>query len=264
MEDFVICPCPNNSKEFMGFINLKEKKILLVNYKVGSTTLGTSFNHKIGKKTGIVDESDRVFGDWNMVVSTKEMRLFTGSYDETEFSKMIVTRDPYTRNVSFFCKVFWDNELGIYIKWFRFVFGDETHQRLRALREQGEFVEAFNLFADSFWGKNLYLRSMGYEAGLTMHNRGDMHIMPQTRCFKGILSGVESVDLSNNMTERVQEFTGILEPDGWTRNRWSRSTACQLVKDSGGLEVVFPPSSVAQFNRFYYHDFVELEYEMMS
>ncbi len=231
------------------FINLKLKKILIANHKCGVSCFNHLFSKKYFGKTKYIDwQNTYQIGDWHLAVEREEIQNFTDQYDEREFEKIMVTRDPYDRALSFFTHTFWDDahrKPTQYIHAWKEMAGGR-HEELKELREKDRLKEAFAMFLDIQWNNP----TDGVKHIHTMNNGlGDEHLYPQSLAIKGLLTDVEFVDIKDSQSDRIMEFLESKVELG-LNSRNSSSNSKRVLEDG-----FFDGFNLKAFNEFYRDDF---------
>lgn len=228
------------------FINLKQHKIIILNHKCGISYFNHLFTKKfLGEAIYIDWKNTYQLGDWHLAVTREEIQNFSDQHDEREFHKMMITRNPYDRSLSFFTNTFWDNDgrKKMYTHTWKEMAGDR-HPELLRLKEEGEFKETFEMFLDIQWNHP----TDGVRHIQTMNNGlGDEHLYPQSLACKDILTDVEFIDIQD--CQIAVEFLGFrVELKPGKKNPSSNSAR---VLDDG----FFDDLDLTVFNEFYRDDF---------
>ena len=247
---------PRTGSQFRAFINLKDKKIFLVNHKCGLSYYETTFvqNHS-GIQSHIDIHNCYQLGDWGIATQHSELKQFRKDYTESKFCKVMITRNPYERLLSFFTNTFWDCwkdpvKRG-YSDLYKAVLGSE-YKKLLASAANNDLKKAFNLMIKKFFinpNDAAKLHMQGNEG------YGDEHLTPQVKIMRGF-TDVETIDIKDGPPEgkhsgKIAEFLGM-EMRASTANRSSASD----ITDSRSL---FYPENLAYIANHYRHDF-ELGY----
>ena len=230
------------------FINLELKKIFIVNHKCGISYFNHLFTKKFLGEAKYIDwKNTYQLGNWNLALTREEIQNFTDQHDEREFRKMMITRNPYDRALSFFTNTFWDNngQKEMYIHTWKKMVGDR-HSELLGLKEAGKFKEAFNIFLDVQWtnptegAKDICSRNNGL---------GDEHIYPQSLAYKGLLTAMKFVDIKYSQSEHVMSFLEFREELKFVASNPS-SNSVRVLEDG-----FFDDLDLTAFNDFYRDDF---------
>ena len=231
------------------FINLKLKKILIINHKCGVSYFNHLFTKKYTGETRYIDfRNEYQLGDWHLAIVREEIQNFASQYDEREFDKIMITRNPYDRALSFFTHTFWDNahrKPAQYIHTWGEMAGNK-HKELKELREQDDLKKAFSIFLDIQWNNP----TEGVKHIHTMNNGlGDEHIYPQSLAYKGLLTTMEFVDIKDSQSNHVMDFLGFSEELN-PRLKNSSSNSIRVLEDG-----FFDDMELTAFNEFYRDDF---------
>ena len=232
------------------FVNLNLKKIFIVNHKCGITYFNQLFRRKYLGETGYIKfKEEYQFGDWYLAINPEEIQNFARQYDEREFAKMMITRNPYDRVLSFFTNTFWDvgEKRGYMGPWRTMT--EDRFEELADLKEKGDFKKGVKLFFDVQWinptkgAKDRNSINYGY---------GDEHLVPQSAACE-FLTDVEFIDLNDApptgaRTKYVMDFLDIEVAGQVPVNRSSNS---RRVLEDG----FFDDLDLTAFNEFYRDDF---------
>lgn len=241
---------PRKAIVFYCFINLKLKKIFIVNHKCGVSYFNHLFTKKFLGETKYIDwKNTYQLGDWHLAVTREEIQNFSNQYDERRFDKIMITRNPYNRSLSFFSNTFWDVKSKVRMKHYAPTWktmAEVKYEELDKLREKGCLKEAFAIFLDIQWNNP----TKGVKHTNSMNEGlGDEHIYPQSLAYKGLLTDVEFIDIKDSRSERVTEFLGFNEVLIHS-SRNSSSNSRRVLDDD-----FFDGLDLKAFNEFYRDDF---------
>lgn len=230
------------------FINLNLKKIFIANHKCGVSYFTHLFSQKYTGKSQYIDwKNTYKLGDWYLAVEREEIHNFANQYNEQEFQKIMVTRNPYDRALSFFTNTFWDvpsrTNDRLYAPTWKEMAGDRL-EKLEELRNKKQFKEGFTMFLDIQWNNP----TDGVKRIRTINNGlGDEHLYPQSLAYKGILTDVAFVDIAKSPS--VAGFLGINEEI--CQSARNPSSNSRRVLEDG----FFDDLDLTAFNEFYRDDF---------
>lgn len=235
------------------FINLNLKKILIANHKCGVSYFTHLFTKQYNGESRYIDwKKEFQFGDWHLATEREEIQNFSNQYEESKFKKIMITRCPYDRALSFFSNTFWDSSERteiIYLEAWKTMMGNRIEELIH-LKEQGEFKEGFKMFLDIQWNNPTEgVEHIKSENG----GLGDEHLYPQNLAFKDILTNVKFIDVKDcKSASKFLEFEKDICPSA--RNPSSNSKRV-LEND------FFDDLDLKAFNKFYRDDF-ELGYKI--
>lgn len=249
---------------FFNYINLESKKIFVTNHKCGVTYYHHLFSRTYLNRSGYIDVSEHSqLGDWHLVVNPDEMQRFTKEHDEKEFRKLMITRNPYARVVSFFMNTFWDNQTPTQkelVETFSLHYSQQLlgakFDHLVNLRQLGALKEGVEVFFAAVWNSStppFCLESWGYE---------NNHLCPQSLACEG-LTDVEFIDIHKTPPTGektfyvLNDFLGMKMLPNLPVNASSFSTNPSIKYRPHPLL----PRDLTAFNEFYRDDF-KLGYQM--
>lgn len=250
--------CP--SVVFFNYINLDSKKIFITNHKCGVTYYHHLLSQTYLNRDGYIDVSEHFqLGDWHLVVNLDEMQRFTKEHDEKEFRKLMITRNPYARVLSFFMNTFWDGgNCAASYRWYWKELAGVKFEHLAELRRLGALKEGVEVFFNCVWNNAappFCLESWGYE---------NNHLCPQSLACEG-LTDVEFIDIRKTPPTGektfyvLNDFLGMKMLPNLPVNASSFSTnpsvRCQ--------PHLLLPRDLTAFNKFYRDDF-KLGYQLVD
>jgi hypothetical protein len=95
-------------------------------------------------------------GNWHIIIEHEERDSFLEEFDEKEFSKMMITRNPYDRLLSFYTNSFWDcatkpdyaEKKAPHYNAYLQIYGDDYEAVVEQIQKHG-FQHNFNVFLDA-------------------------------------------------------------------------------------------------------------------
>lgn len=265
---------PRTGNHFRVFIHLEFKKMFLINHKCGLSYYEHLFTDNFYAEPRYIDQKEILeIEGWWLAVQHEELVRFLKQYDETEFEKIMITRSPYDRLVSFYTNTFWDHadkptyteptKAGkngrSYSEAYRWVYGRQYDYALK-LVAQRQFNKSFELFLENFFinpTQGAIARSQlnqGY---------GDEHLAPQSAIYQDKeITGIQFIDIDDGPPEGDKEFQilDFLAMDNTIIRPVNRSSASRRRKVVPSVRH-FPNYALPTINEFYKDDF-EMGYEM--
>jgi hypothetical protein len=251
--------------------------MLLINHKCGLRYYEHLFTENFYGEASHISQKE-IWGieDWHLAVQHEELAKFLEQYDEREFSKMMITRNPYERLVSFYANTFWDhakkptytdpakagqNGRG-YSVVYRKLFGKDYDTALEIM-ESGRFQQGFDMFLDCVF---IHPTPGALKHAIANQGYGDAHLSQQSMIYKvNHLTDIQFIDLhagppKGDQTQEVMDFLELEEMVSKPVNRSSASVR-RKVKES---QEYYNPDTSPVINEFYRQDFEDFGYEMFE
>tara|TARA_Y100000034_G_scaffold120740_1_gene164048 strand:+ start:245 stop:1111 length:867 start_codon:yes stop_codon:yes gene_type:complete len=267
---------PRTGNQIRVFINLKQKKMLILHHKCGLSYYEHMLTENFyGDRRHIYPETPMI-EDWCLVVQHEELTRFLEQYQETDFSKVMVTRNPYERLVSFFANAFWDhahkptytdpakagkNGRG-YSSVFRRVYGEDYDAALEIVRSN-RFQKGFDMFLDRFF---VHPTPGAIDLAAGNQRYGDPHLAQQSMIYRvNHLTNIQFIDLYDGppFGEQSQHVMDFLELDEMI-DRPVNSSSASTRRKAKKPESYFNSETFEVVNEFYRSDFEDLGYKMVT
>tara|TARA_Y100000034_G_C6848173_1_gene384456 strand:+ start:286 stop:942 length:657 start_codon:yes stop_codon:yes gene_type:complete len=143
------------------FVDMDLKKMFMISHKCGIALYEHLLSMTYLQKMNFLQPIPLVHkvGNWWVVIEFDEVDEFIKNFDETEFSKLMITRDPYERLLSFYANSFWDyahkptpyiRDKMTHYETYTLVYGDRYDEVVEQIKT-GDFQEGFNIFMNAMF-----------------------------------------------------------------------------------------------------------------
>lgn len=255
------------------FVDVDQKKMFMISHKCGLAIYEHLFMRTYRQQDGFIQPITQVhqIGPWHIIIQNEELDSFLEEFDETEFSKLMITRNPYDRLLSFYTNSFWDfvNKLNYaeekppHYRAYRQIYGEDYDAVVEQTRTHN-FQHNFNTFLDAMF---VDPTPGALEHRQTRGGHGNIHLIPQSAKYrrgdKRVLSDIQFVDLRDGIPtgkhkDKVLDFLGV---EDIIREPMNVSSGTQRRAKKRSWEY-FSPEALKVVNEVYHFDFVDLGYGM--
>ena len=270
MQETPINTCRRHS-QLRLFVDLDSKKIFMISHKCGVALYEHLLSKTYLNKMDFLQPIPLVHrvGNWYVLIEMDEVSEFVRQHDETEYSKMMITRNPYDRLTSFYANSFWDHALKknyrkdklTHYETYSLVYGERYNEVVDQIKT-GDFQKGFNIFMDAVF---LNPTPGTLKERETNDGYGNIHLIPQSDKYrqegKAILTDIKFVDIKDGIPQGkhaniVLEFLDIedmikqpLNLSSMTKEK--HKTAWQY----------FSPEALEVVNEIYHFDFEDFGYD---
>ena len=253
------------------FVDLDLKRMFMISHKCGVAI----YEHLLsmtyfGKMNFLqpITEIQKV-GNWLVLIEFDEVDEFLKQYNETEFSKIMITRDPYERMLSFYTNSFWDHATQLHemkdkiahYETYQLIYGDRYDEVVEQAKTN-DFQKGFNIFMDSTF---VNPTPGALEERQSNNGYGNIHFIPQSSKYrrgdKIVLTDIQFIDIRDGIphgpsTQTILDFLGV--EDMMIKRPINISSNTQ--KNRNKAWQYFSHEALKIVNEMYHYDFTDFGY----
>lgn len=181
----------------------------MYSHKCGVATYEHLINqHHSGDKDFLKVYKIKKIGNWDIIKHFDEIDLFVNQYNQSQFKKVMITRNPYDRIISFFTNSWWDQVLKAeystekvaHYDFYQIIYGNK-YEEVLDLRKYGDFQESFDFFLNSYF-VNPTIGSIAEKQ--TNGGFGNVHLIPQSAKYRRennevLLTDIKFIDVKDGL-----------------------------------------------------------------